>query len=152
MREHTHDIFQKHSYQPWIILQDHQELSQINHIIPNKLTKTYISFHGEQCILEKLFLTNAYDTKCMQYKIQGCLYIMLHMPCQMQEMHKGKLHICYKESSHTQSSQTTGSSRGGKKGLDTTGKRAKEHKNSQAPPKHMHLGQRAYKAHPTYMR
>jgi hypothetical protein len=33
----------------------------------------------------------------MQSKIQGCLYIMLHMPCQMQEMHKGKLYICYKE-------------------------------------------------------
>jgi hypothetical protein len=32
----------------------------------------------------------------MQSKIQGCLYIMLHMPCQMQEMHKGKLYICYK--------------------------------------------------------
>jgi hypothetical protein len=29
-------------------------------------------------------------------KIQGCLYIMLHVPCQMQEMHKGKLYICYK--------------------------------------------------------
>jgi hypothetical protein len=27
---------------------------------------------------------------------------------------------------------------GRQKGLDTTGKRAKEHKNSQAPPKHMH--------------
>jgi hypothetical protein len=25
-----------------------------------------------------------------------CLYIMLHMLCQMQEMHKGKLYICYK--------------------------------------------------------
>jgi hypothetical protein len=42
------------------------------------------------------FLSNAYDTKCMQSKIQGCLYIMLHMPCQMQEMHKGKLYKCYK--------------------------------------------------------
>jgi hypothetical protein len=78
------------------INQDYQELSQTNHSIPNKITKTYISFHGEQCIWEKLFLTNAYDTKCMQSKIQGCLYIMLRMPCQMQEMHKGKLYICYK--------------------------------------------------------
>jgi hypothetical protein len=34
--------FSKHSYQPWIIHQDHQELSQTNHSIPNKLTKTYI--------------------------------------------------------------------------------------------------------------
>jgi hypothetical protein len=52
---------------------------------------------------EKLFLTNAYDTKCMQSKIQGCLYIKLHMPCKMQEMHKGKLYICYKEElPHTQ--------------------------------------------------
>jgi hypothetical protein len=32
----------------------------------------------------------------MQPKIQKCLYIMLHMPCEMQEMHKGKLYICYK--------------------------------------------------------
>jgi hypothetical protein len=47
-------------------------------------------------VWEKLFVTNAYDTKCMQSKIKGCLYIMLHMPCQMQEMHKGKLYICYK--------------------------------------------------------
>jgi hypothetical protein len=39
---------------------------------------------------------NAYDTKCMQSKIQGYLYIMLNMTCQMQEMHKGKLYICYK--------------------------------------------------------
>jgi hypothetical protein len=96
MREHTCDIFQKHSYQPWIIHQDHQELSQTNRSMPNKLTKTYISFHGEQSIWEKLFLTNAYDTKCMKSKIQGCLYIMLYMPCQMQEMHKEKLYICYK--------------------------------------------------------
>jgi hypothetical protein len=42
------------------------------------------------------FLQNAYDTKCIQSKIQGCLYIMLHMSCQMYEMHKGKLYICYK--------------------------------------------------------
>jgi hypothetical protein len=33
----------------------------------------------------------------MQSKIQGCLYTMLHMSCQMQEMHKEKLYICYKE-------------------------------------------------------
>jgi hypothetical protein len=80
------------------INQDYQELSQTNHSLPNKLTKTYISFHVEQCIWEKLFLANAYDTKCMQSKIQGCLYITLHMPCQMQEMHKGKTYICYKGS------------------------------------------------------
>jgi hypothetical protein len=39
-REHIYDIFQKHSHQPWIIHQDHQQLSQTNHSIPNKLTKT----------------------------------------------------------------------------------------------------------------
>jgi hypothetical protein len=39
-REHTCDDFQKYSHQPWIINQDHQELSQTNHSIPNKLTKT----------------------------------------------------------------------------------------------------------------
>jgi hypothetical protein len=42
------------------------------------------------------FLANAYDTKCMQPKIQRYLHIMLHMLCKMQEMHKGKLYICYK--------------------------------------------------------
>jgi hypothetical protein len=39
-RAYICDIFQKHSHQPWIIHQDHQELSQTNHSIPNKLTKT----------------------------------------------------------------------------------------------------------------
>jgi hypothetical protein len=87
------------------INQNYQELSQTNHSLPNKLIKTQISFHGEQCIWVKLFLTNAYDTKCMQSKIQECLYIMLHMPCQMQEMNKGKLYICYK-GAPTQNSQT----------------------------------------------
>jgi hypothetical protein len=63
-------------------------------------------FGGSRSLLELYFvsdvsircpcLTNAYDTKCMQSKIQGCLYTMLHIPCQMQEMHKGKLYICYK--------------------------------------------------------
>jgi hypothetical protein len=50
MREHICDILQKHSHQPWIIHRDYQELSQTNHSIPNKLTETYIAFHGEQCI------------------------------------------------------------------------------------------------------
>jgi hypothetical protein len=36
-------------------------------------------------------------------------------------------------SAHTQSSQTTGSSREGKKGLDTTGRRAKEYKTHKLP-------------------
>jgi hypothetical protein len=48
-----------------------------------------------------------------------------------------KLCICYK-GDPTKNSQTTGSSRGGKKGLDTTGKRAKEHKTHKLPPKLMH--------------
>jgi hypothetical protein len=40
---------------------------------------------------------NAYDTKCMQSKIQGCLYIMLHMPCQNARNAKMKaIYICYK--------------------------------------------------------
>jgi hypothetical protein len=102
MREHICNMFQKHSHQPWIIHQDHQELSQTNHSLPIKLTKTYIASHGEQCIQEKLFLSNAYDTKCTQSKIQGCLYIMLHMPCQMQEMHKGNYTYITKELPHTQ--------------------------------------------------
>jgi hypothetical protein len=102
MREHIFDNFQKYSHQTWIINQDHQELSKTNHSLPNKLTKTYISFRGEQCIREKLFLTNAYDTKCMQSKIQGCLYIMLHMPCQMQQMHKGNYTYATKGLPHTQ--------------------------------------------------
>jgi hypothetical protein len=57
---------------------------------------------------------------------------MLHMPCQMQEIHKGKLYICYK-GAPTQNSQATGSSRERQKGLDTTGKRAKEHKTHKHP-------------------
>jgi hypothetical protein len=84
------------------INQDHQELSQTNHSIPNELTISYIAHHGEQCIWEKLFLTNAYDTKCMQFKIQGCLYIILHMPCQMQEIHKGNYTHATKGLPHTQ--------------------------------------------------
>jgi hypothetical protein len=94
--------FFQNSHQPWIIQQDHQELSPANHSIPNKLTKAYIAHHGDQCIWEKLFLQNAYDTKCMRSKIQGCLYIMLHMPCQMQEMHKGNYTYATKELPHTQ--------------------------------------------------
>jgi hypothetical protein len=39
--------------------------------------------------------------KCMQPKIQRCLYIMLHMPCKMQEMNKGKLSYVTKELPHT---------------------------------------------------
>jgi hypothetical protein len=39
MREHTCDIFQKHSHQPWIIHQNHQEQSQTNHRMPNKLIR-----------------------------------------------------------------------------------------------------------------
>jgi hypothetical protein len=50
MRDDTCDTLKKHSHQPWIIKQDHQELSQTNHSILNKLTKTYVAFHGEQCI------------------------------------------------------------------------------------------------------
>jgi hypothetical protein len=41
-------------------------------------------------------VNNVYDTKCMQSKMQRCLYIMLHMTRKMQEMHKGKIYICYK--------------------------------------------------------
>jgi hypothetical protein len=44
------------------INQDHQELSQTNHSLPYKLTRTYISYHGGQFIYEKLFIHNAYDT------------------------------------------------------------------------------------------
>jgi hypothetical protein len=47
-------------------------------------------------------MREAFPTKCMQSKIQGCLYIMLHMPCQMQEMHKGNYTYATKELSHTQ--------------------------------------------------
>jgi hypothetical protein len=38
----------------------------------------------------------------MQSKIQGCLYIMLHMPCQMQETHKGNYTYATNELPHTQ--------------------------------------------------
>jgi hypothetical protein len=50
MREHICDNFQKNSHQSWIINQDHQELSQTNHSITNKITKTHIALHGEQFI------------------------------------------------------------------------------------------------------
>jgi hypothetical protein len=63
------------------------------------------------------FLTNAYYTKCMP-NARNAQRKAIHM---------------LQRSSHTQSSQTTGSSRGGKKGLDTTGKRAKKHKNHKLP-------------------
>jgi hypothetical protein len=43
-----------------------------------------------------MYMRETFPTKCMQSKIQGCLYTMLPMPSQMQEMHKGKLYICYK--------------------------------------------------------
>jgi hypothetical protein len=46
MQVHTNQEL-SHASAPWIIHQDHQELSQTNHSIPNKITKTYISFHGE---------------------------------------------------------------------------------------------------------
>ena len=35
-----------------------------------------------------MYIGEAFPTKCMQPKIQRCLYIMLHMQCKMQEMHK----------------------------------------------------------------
>jgi hypothetical protein len=39
-RAYMWNFSKKHSHQPWIINQDYQELSQTNHRIPNKLTKT----------------------------------------------------------------------------------------------------------------
>jgi glutamyl/glutaminyl-tRNA synthetase len=62
------------------------------------------------------------------------------MPCKMQEMHKGKLYICYTRSSeHQLKKQTTHKAhkrpapRGEAKGLDTTGKRAKKQKTHKLP-------------------
>jgi hypothetical protein len=40
----------------------------------------------------------------------------------------------------------------GRKKGSTPPAKSKGAQNSQAPPKHMHKGQRAYKAHPTHMR
>ena len=61
---------------------------------------------------------------------------MLHMPCQMQEMHKGKLYICYKGAPTNQLKKPTTHTKltsdrllkGRQKGLDTTGKKTKENK------------------------
>jgi hypothetical protein len=78
-------------------------------------------------------MREAFPTKCMQSKIQGCLYIMLHIPCQMQEMHKGKTIHMLQRSSHTQSSQTTGSSRGGKKGSTPLAKEQRSTKLTSSP-------------------
>jgi hypothetical protein len=50
----------------------------------------------------------------------------------MQEMHKGKLYICYK-GAPTQKAHKLPAPRGEAKGLDTTGKRAKEHKTHKLP-------------------
>jgi hypothetical protein len=55
----------------------------------------------------------------------------------MQEMHKGNYTYATKELPHTKL-RNHRLLEGRQKGLDTTGKRAKECKNSQAPPKHMH--------------
>jgi hypothetical protein len=55
----------------------------------------------------------------------------------MQEMHKGNYTYAIKELPHTKLTNHR-LLEGRQKGLDTTGKRAKEHKNSQAPPKHRH--------------
>jgi hypothetical protein len=63
----------------------------------------------------------------------------------MQDMHKGKLYICYTRSfttnignqPHTQSSQKAGSSRGGEKG-STPPEKSKGAQNPQAPPKLKH--------------
>jgi hypothetical protein len=50
----------------------------------------------------------------------------------MQEMHKGKLYICTKELPHTKLTKDR-LIEGRQKGLDTTGKRAKEHKTHKLP-------------------
>jgi hypothetical protein len=47
-------------------------------------------------------------------------------------LHKELHHQLRKPTTHTKLT-TTGSSRGGKKGLDTTGKRAKDHKTHKLP-------------------
>jgi hypothetical protein len=68
----------------------------------------------------------------MQSKIQGCLYIMLHMTCQMQEMHKRKAIHMLQRSSHTKLTNHR-LLEGRQKGLDTTSERAKEHKTYKLP-------------------
>jgi hypothetical protein len=52
----------------------------------------------------------------------------------MQEMHKGKLYICFK-GAPTLKLTNDWLLEGRQKGLDTT---AKEHKTHKLPPKHMH--------------
>jgi hypothetical protein len=59
----------------------------------------------------------------------------------MQEMHKGKLYICYKEASTNQLKKSNKHTKlaynrlleGRQTGLNTTGKRAKKHKNHGLP-------------------
>jgi hypothetical protein len=73
----------------------------------------------------------------MQSKIQGCLSIMLHMPCQMQEMHKGKLYICYK-GAPTHKAHKRPAPQGEAKRARHHRQKSKGAQNSQAPPKLMH--------------
>jgi hypothetical protein len=68
----------------------------------------------------------------MQSKIQGCLYIILHMQCQMQEMQKGNIHMCYK-GAPTHQLINDRLLEGRQKGLDTTDKGAKERKTHKLP-------------------
>jgi hypothetical protein len=70
-------------------------------------------------------------------KIQRCLYIMLHMPCQMQEMQKGKLYICYK-GAPTHKAHKRLTPRGEAKWARHHRQKSKEAQKPQALAKHMH--------------
>jgi hypothetical protein len=72
----------------------------------------------------------------MQSKIQECLYIMLHMPCQMQEMHEGSYTYATKELPHKTPKPTA--PRGEAKRARHHSQKSKGPQNSQAPPKLMH--------------
>jgi hypothetical protein len=65
------------------INQDHQELSQ---------TKPYHTKLAHKIIYSiswwTMYIGEAFPTKCMQHKIQRCLYIMIHMQCKCKHAQK----------------------------------------------------------------
>jgi hypothetical protein len=77
------------------INQDNQELLHTKPYHTKLAHKNIYSIPWWTLYIGEAFPTQAYYTKCMQAIIQRWLYIMIQMQCQMHEMHKGKLYICY---------------------------------------------------------
>jgi hypothetical protein len=89
------------------INQDHQELSHTKPHYTKLDHKIIYTTSWWTMYIGEAFPNNAYDTECMQLEIQRCLYIMLYMPCKMQEMHKGNYTYATKKLPHTNSRNQT---------------------------------------------